>query len=162
MNSPREYLFVMLSQLLIAYTEAFDAVLTRELQSKPTQPPPSLAMWANVLQFVDARGVPARSLPSLSGIAKPTVMNMLSYLARHGWIAIDDKDIIRLTDRGANAQRAWTKALQTVECQWEDSLGAQTFHSLQASLQTAAQCLAPGLPQYPMTAAHRGAFPRGA
>ncbi len=159
-RSPRP-LFVLLSQLLVDYTDRFDAAMAGELGKNGGERLPSLAMWADILQFIPDAGIGMRELRSLSGLAAPTVKTMVDCLKRHGWITFREADRIRLTRRGANARRAFAKANRSVERGWKSSWGAKTFTALRATLETASAELGDDYPRYPMPAAHRGAFPRG-
>ena len=153
-------IFAMLSRLLVAYTYDFDAALVTEL-GPGSGPPPSLAMWANVLQFVSDDGLPMKELPPRCGIAKATVKSMVSCLKRHGWVAVDAGGIIRLTARGLEAKRAFPKAKAAVERQWAARWGRQTVDALRSALEDASERVDGRFPQYPMPAPHRGALPTG-
>jgi hypothetical protein len=162
MSAYRQPVFAMLAQLLIAYTYDFDAALERAIgRTDAGEKPPSLAMWANVLQFVGDEGVDLATLSTLSGIAKPSIKSMVSCLERHRWISIDEKGAARLTALGTKAKRAWKTTLDAVEREWEAKLGTQTMETLRATLESAKSQLDRDLPQYPMPAPHRGAFPTG-
>jgi predicted transcriptional regulator len=161
MTESRQPLFAMLSQLLIAYTYAFDAALASEMSKGSAIKAPSLAMCANVLQFVGGEGLAMQELPSRCGIAPETVKTMLDCLKRHGWITIDGDRVIRLTQRGVHARLALPKSEERVERTWEAEWGEETVSALRAALEAASQNLRGEFPRYPMPAAHRGAFPRG-
>ncbi|MGH7661221.1 MAG: hypothetical protein ACRENA_09965 [Vulcanimicrobiaceae bacterium] len=154
MNEPRLPFYAVLAQLLIAYTDDFDAAMSQQL-GKVSARPPSLAMWANVLRFVGHDGIPSNQIVTLSGIAKPSVKSMLDCLKRHGWVSIDDSGRVRLTKSGAEAKRTWTGVQDTVERRWIERLSAEAVAALRAATQDSS------LPYYPMPAPHRGAFPRG-
>lgn len=160
MPSSHQELFTMLSQLLIAYTYEFDAALAKELGDRPERPP-SLAMWANVLQFLRDEGLPMKELPSRCGIARSTVRSMVQCLQRHGWITVGADGVIRLTAHGSEAKRAFPKAKEAVERQWEVRWGTRTFEALRAALEEASEHIERRFPHYPMPAAHRGGLPTG-
>lgn len=160
MSAPQPPLFAMLSELLIAYTYDVAAELTRELREEP-EAPPSLAMWANVLQFVSTEGIGLHELLALCGIAKPTLKTALDCLKRHGWITIDPTDFIRLTPRGMRAHHAFPKANDAIERAWESQWGVDAVRALRTALQTGMSHIEGRFPQYPMPAPHRGALPRG-
>ena len=160
MSSSHPELFALLSRLLIAYTYAFDAALAKELRDTPEHPP-SLAMWANVLQFVPDEGLPTKELPSRCGIARSTVRSMVKCLQRHGWIVVDADGVIRLTAHGSEVKRAFPTAKEAVERQWEIRWGAQRFNALRSALEEASKHIDRRLPAYPMPAAHRGGLPAG-
>ncbi len=162
MNNVRRPLYAMFAELLVAYTQDFDEALECGVGLNGNgERPPSLAMWANVLRFVGDDGVALRELPSLSGISKSTIKSMVNCLQRHGWIAIDSSDVVRLTERGMTARRAWPAALDAVERAWEAKLGPPTLEALRTALESATSSFDRSLPHYPMPAAHRGALPTG-
>lgn len=151
----------MLSQLLIAYSYEFDETLVRDLGNDGSERPPSLAMCANILQFVADEGTAMQELVSLCGVAPPTVKTMLDCLRRHGWVTIASDRVVRLTPHGAQVRPAFSRANDAVERRWQVQCGAETVTALRAVLETASAQLGVATPQYPMPAAHRGAFPRG-
>jgi predicted transcriptional regulator len=151
----------MLSQLLIAYTYDFDAEMAHELDKDGWERPPSLAMCANVLQFVGDEGLAMADLLSRCGIVQATLKTMLDCLKRHAWITIENDRIVRLTQRGTLVRRAFRKTQDAVERRWQSQLGAETVIALRAALEEATQHLPTDFPQYPMPAAHRGGLPRG-
>lgn len=161
MTDSRRPLFIMLAQLLIAYTYDFNSALTRELEDSRLQQPPSLAMFANVLQFVSDEGIQEKRLRSLCGIAAPTLRTMLDCLKRHGWISDYDGGQIRLTPRGSEVVRAFPRAKEAVEQEWEARFGTDVIETLRDALERVGAQLAQDSTQYPVTAPHRGAFPKG-
>ncbi len=161
MTESRRPLFAMLSQLLIAYTYEFDAALAHELGRRGSGDLPSLAMFANVLQFVGDGAIGEEQLQSLCGIAPPTLKTMLRCLERHGWISMAADGAVQLSPAGSDAARAFPKANEAVERRWEAQCGADAITTLRRALEKTCARLPRGFPQYPMTAAHRGAFPRG-
>lgn len=162
MTEEIEPLFAVFGQLLVAYTHEFDAELAREFgRTVAGEPPPSLAVWANLLRFVGDDGVAAVRISALSGIAKPTARTMLSCLQRHGWISIDGAHVVRLTDAGMLARKAWLRALTTVEERWAEAMGVEVNRALRAALALQQDKFDKVLPHYPMPAAHRGALPTG-
>jgi hypothetical protein len=62
---------------------------------------------------------------------------------------------------GSEVVRAFHLAKETVERQWEAQWGTDLVAALRNALDAACARLPQDFPQYPMTAAHRGAFPRG-
>jgi predicted transcriptional regulator len=150
----------MLSHLLIAYTYDFNSALERLEDSRSPQLP-SLAMFANVLQFVPNEGIGEKQLRSLCGVARPTLQTMLDCLKRHGWISIRDDGLVRLTPRGSGVVRAFPDANEAVEREWEAHLGTDIIATLRRALEAACTRLPRDSTQYPVTAAHRGAFPKG-
>jgi hypothetical protein len=150
-------LYAALAGLLIAYTDDFDAAMKLLLKDSDGEPPPSLAMCANVLRFVGDSGLEASLLPKLSGIARPTIKSMLDCLHRHGWINVDSARFVTCTPRGAEALRAMASVQRQLDRKWKATLGNEIAAALQSALNSAGS----SLPAYPMTAAHRGAFPRG-
>jgi hypothetical protein len=86
---------------------------------------------------------------------------MLGCLVRHGWITIDAEGAVHLTKRGAVAQSLYGDAHDAVLSRWDVALGAEALQSLRNALETASDRLGRELPQYPMPAPHRGAYPTG-
>ena len=159
-------LYRLLSALLIAFTHDFD----RELQAIARaaglrKAPPSLAMWADVLRFIDGDGVEARRLPDLSGVAAPAIRSMVATLRRHGWVASERSGgrghRLRLTRDGKRLAAAWQSATTKVEGAWRRRYGATAMTQLRAWSQKIAVTLEPGLPHYPVALPHRGGDPTG-
>jgi hypothetical protein len=86
---------------------------------------------------------------------------MLECLQRHGWIDIDAEGIVHFTEPGELAQRAYNNAHETVLHRWQDQFGTEAFEMLRSALERATARLGSDLPEYPMPAAHRGAYPTG-
>ncbi|MHB1488806.1 MAG: hypothetical protein ACYCZM_14900, partial [Acidimicrobiales bacterium] len=70
-------LSVLLSRALVAFAVEFE--------SKMPPQAPSLAMWSNVLQFVDGDGVTMTELLSRSGLSNAAMKSMVACMERHGW-----------------------------------------------------------------------------
>lgn len=162
MTPAKQPIYAILAQLLIAYTRDFDEALQREFAHAPSKErPPSLAMWANVLRFLDDDGIKLEEISLLSGIAKPTIKSMVDCLHRHGWVAIDGKRAVRLTKNGKQAQLAWQKTQRALDRRWTAKLGTKAIHAPRTTLGHYSDAYDSKLPDYPMPAAHRGAFPTG-
>jgi len=151
-------LYALLAQLLVALTYDVDTALARELGVERGNVP-SLAMWANFLRLVGDEGIALEDMGPCCGIAKPTMKSMAGCLERHGWISID-AGVVRLTERGCEARRAWSTTHATIDARWRAALGPIVLEALQACSKDANERFG-GLPYYPMPAAHRGAYPRG-
>lgn len=158
-------LSALLAQALIAFTIEFDDQIKIQYTSK--EPPPTLAMWSNVLRFVGTAGIDERRLPALSGISKSAVHSMVATLERHGWIVIkrssSDKSAktVRLTGRGRKLWNIWESALMAAEERWQKRYGAKPVKELRRALEALVGQFDVELPHYPMAMAHRGGTPTG-
>jgi hypothetical protein len=158
--TPSEPLFVGLAKVLIAFTDAFDDAMSRELHAGARRAP-SLALFANVLARIGDDGIPMNALPERCGLAKPAVKSMVDCLARHGWVVVAPDGVVRATPRGADARRAFPRVVERVERAFERAWGRDVVATLRTALAAASARLDGTFPRYPMPASHRGGYPRG-
>jgi len=151
----------------------------------------SLAICANVVRVLDAKGVRVRDLPIVSGVSKPAISMAMGILRkfRVAEIVADPSGgkwkVVRLTAAGRQAQSHYLESLAAVEGRWHKRYGAETIRRLRESLEELAgdgtakgsplfEGLEPypdgwraavrrpaTLPHYPMVL-HRGGYPDGA
>ena len=153
-------LAALLSQVLIAFTLDFDSEFKRETADAHLSPP-SLAMWSNVMRFLDDKeGLDEYQLPVLSGIPKEIVHSMVACLERHGWVSVELAStdsrarLIRLTQRGQECQELWQPLLGVIEQRWQARFGKNEINTLRKSLEVFASQLDVELAHYPMFGAN--------
>jgi methyltransferase (TIGR00027 family) len=149
----------------------------------------SLAISADVVRVLPAAGdaLRPRDIPALSGVSKESIAMALGVLRTGGHVAEDPDPaaargkVIRLTERGAAAQRTYHRLTAEVEERWRARFGPGRVDALRASLEPLAHGDPPPLlsglvpypdnwratlrppsllPHYPMVL-HRGGFPDG-
>jgi methyltransferase (TIGR00027 family) len=171
-------LWALFSKPLLAFAVEFEQ--DREV---------SLAICANVLRVLPAPAgaLRPRDIPALSGVSKESIAMALGFLrARH--LVTEEPDpsgprgkVIRLTEKGGAAQRAYDELGGAIEASWRTRFGAERIGALRASLEQLAlgdpSPLLSGLqpypdnwrakvrppsvlPHYPMIL-HRGGYPDG-
>lgn len=176
---PELALPALLSRVLLKFTLEFES-----------QSPLSLAISANILPALSAKGVPVRNLPRLTGVSKEAVAMATGFLRKRR-LAVVKRDsrghrrpVARLTAAGERAQKACPKLLRAVEERWRRGFGGNNIASLRKVLESLAgdgtaaasplfrglQPYADGwraslakpriLPHHPMVL-HRGGFPDG-
>ena len=150
-----------------------------------------MAVHANLLRVLDTDGVLVKDLPVRSGVSKEAIAMALGLLARTGLAVVGPAPgggrfkAARLTDRGREAQWAYTDVLGQLDSRAAQSFGADTVTGLRSALERLAgdpddPAHAPlmaglepypdnwradvrppqTLPHYPMVL-HRGGFPDG-
>jgi DNA-binding MarR family transcriptional regulator len=115
-------LSALLSQALLAYTIDFERSSER-----------SLPLTANIVRVLDEEGRSIRDLPLAAGVSKEATSMALTFLAKTGWIVVEDK-LVRLTPKGRAAQEGSRRLHADVEGGWETRFGAQDLRRLRASL----------------------------
>jgi DNA-binding MarR family transcriptional regulator len=150
----------------------------------------SLAISANVVGVLDAKGVRVRDLPLLTGVSKEAIAMSVSFVTKRGFAVVGADatglrtKVARLTPKGPKAQEACRQLLIAIELRWQERLGKETIGDLRESLERlvgepTAQLsplfrgleTRPGgwraslrkpdtLPYFPMVL-HRGGFPDG-
>lgn len=183
-SAPREAgegkpLSALLSQVLLAFALEFES--ESEL---------SLAISANVVGVLDAKGVRVRDLPLLTGVSKEAIAMSFSFVTKRGFAVVGADatglrtKVARLTPKGRKAQEACRQLLIAIELRCQERLGKETIGDLRESLERlvgepTAQLsplfrgleTRPGgwraslrkpdtLPYFPMVL-HRGGFPDG-
>ena len=148
-------LSVLLSRALVAFAVEFE--------SKMPPQAPSLAMWSNVLQFVDGDGVTMPELLSRSGLSNAAMKSMVACMERHGWVEKTlhgDAGRIRLTARGSALLPRWSAVAAELERDWTARYGTD-IALLRTSLERLVANLPVGLANFPIPLPNRGAHPTG-
>ena len=92
-------------------------------------------------QHIRDQGSRVTELAQLAQVSKPTVVYLVNDLERLGYVerVPDPSDgrakLVRLTERGARAQRAGTEIVHQIERDWSLLLGARDFAALHDLLQ---------------------------
>ena len=92
-------------------------------------------------QHIADAGSRVTELAELAQVSKPTVVYLVNDLERLGYVerVPDPSDgrakLVRLTERGARAQRAGTEIVHQIERDWSMLLGARDFAALHDLLQ---------------------------
>jgi DNA-binding MarR family transcriptional regulator len=101
----------------------------------------SLAISANVVRVLDAKGVRVRNLPLLTGVSKEAI-SMAMGLLRKKQLAVVEADqsgsrakVARLTPKGREAQDAYWQLLGIIEERWQTRFGKRTLRLLRESLE---------------------------
>jgi DNA-binding MarR family transcriptional regulator len=163
------HLAALLSRVLLAFAVEFES------ESRL-----SLAISANVVRVLNAKGVRVRDIPLLSGVSKEAISMALGVLQKSG-IAEAKPDpaasrgkVVHLTPKGRKAQDSYRQLVGAIEERWQARFGRDPIRGLRESLQSlAVEAAAPypdgwraevrkpdTLPHYPMVL-HRGGFPDG-
>jgi DNA-binding MarR family transcriptional regulator len=178
-NDAGRSLYVLLAQALLAFAIAFEQVADL-----------SLPICADVLRVLDERGVQMRELPKLGGVSKEAISMAIGILQERRMVMVEPDqergrfNIVRLSDRGLQAQHRSRQLLEMIEERWRERFGEEAIYTLRESLEplvgmpTAQQSplfrglvpYADGwrarvrppelLPHFPMVL-HRGGFPDG-
>jgi len=169
-------LWALLSKPLLAFATEFEQ-----------ESDVSLAISANMLRVLTDDGVRVSDIPALAGVSKESIAMAMGVL-RKGGLVSEEPDVarargkvIRLTDRGLAAQRAYHDLTGVIEERWRTRFGANRLEALRASLEPLAIGDPPPLfagldpypdgwrartrgqrplPHYPMML-HRGGYPDG-
>ncbi len=111
-------LSALLSRALLAYALEFE----REAEL-------ALPLSANVVRVLDERGMNVRDVALRGGISKEAVAMATTFLAKHGYVATEEK-VIRLTATGSEAQTRAERRHGEIDARW----AAQTGTRLRAAL----------------------------
>ena len=168
-------LSALLSRALLAYALEFE----REAEL-------ALPLSANVVRVLDERGMNVRDVALRGGISKEAVAMATTFLAKHGYVAAEEK-VIRLTAIGSEAQTRAERRHGEIDARWPAQTGTRLRAALTDLLERKdllALCLRPEaggwrgskpylaqteamledptgtLPHYPMVL-HRGGWPDG-
>ena len=168
-------LSALLSRALLAYALEFE----REAGL-------ALPLSANVVRVLDERGMNVRDVALRGGISKEAVAMATTFLAKHGYVAKEEK-VIRLTATGSEAQTRAESRHGEIDARWPAQAGDRLRAALTDLLERKnllALCLRPEaggwrgskpylaqteavledptgtLPHYPMVL-HRGGWPDG-
>jgi methyltransferase (TIGR00027 family) len=170
-------LWALLSKPLLAFATEFEH-----------ESDVSLAISANVLRVLTEDGVRARDVPALAGVSKESIAMAMGFLRKNAHVTEEPDPsrtrgkVVRLTDQGQAAQRAYYDLTGVIEERWAERFSANHLEALRASLEplttgdppplfTGLNSYPDGwrartrgqrpLPYYPMIL-HRGGYPDGA
>jgi DNA-binding MarR family transcriptional regulator len=99
------------------------------------------ASHGTIGQHIADEGSRITDLAELAQVSKPSVVYLVNDLERLGYVErVADPDDgrakrVRLTERGARAQRAGSEIVREIEQDWSALLGAEDFATLRALLQ---------------------------
>ncbi len=119
----------LLSRLLLTFAIEFEA--ESEI---------SLAIGANVLRVLDENGVRMRDLARLSGVSKEAISMAMGVLGKKGVVVLEADPmktrakVVRLTEKGLKAQRAYLDRLTAIEEGWRGRFGEDVIHELREAL----------------------------
>lgn len=154
----------LLSQALVAYTieldNEFEHLMPHRTTNHGATPGSwagpwlvSLVMWANCVRFIGDEGVSLRQLERLA-----RTRTNLDGMRRWGYITIEPDPtasrtrrvrpdaLIRLTERGRQANRVWSPLPALIERRWRSRFGDEEMDQLRAALWAIAGELSPTLP----------------
>jgi hypothetical protein len=155
----------LLSRALIAFADEFE-----------TESDLSLAISADVVRVLDETGVRQRDIPQLGGVSKEAIAMAMGILQKMKLVEAKER-FVRLTSKGLEAQKGYTRLVSAIEKRWEKDFGIQTILRLRDELEHLSGKLFLGLepypdnwrarvpkpevlPHYPMVL-HRGGYPDG-
>jgi hypothetical protein len=165
-------LSALLSQALLAYTLEYER--RAEL---------ALSLSANAVRVLDESGVGVKDLPLRAGVPKEGIAMALTFLAKNGFVAVEEK-VARLTPKGRDARDAAPRLQAEVEATGSFSRLAAALDAILEQRDLLAQGLQPpaggwrgteryrahteamledppaALPHHPMVL-HRGGWPDG-
>jgi hypothetical protein len=146
----------------------------------------SLAVSANLLRVLDAKGLRNRDLPQLTGLSKESIAMAMGILKKANLVEAGSgaSKLVRLNDRGLRAQQHAENLLAKVEQQWTQRFSRPTLQRLREIVEEIAggpdresSRLFEGLKPYPdnwraskpeiktlphfPTVLHRGGYPDG-
>lgn len=104
-------------------------------------------------QHIVDQGSRVTELAHLAQISKPSVVYLVNDLERLGYVerVPDPTDgrakLVRLTERGVNAQRAAREIVSQIESDWSRVLGRRDFAALRALLERLHDAVWPSPPQ---------------
>ena len=104
-------LSALLSRALLAYALEFE----REAEL-------ALPLSANVVRVLDERGMNVRDVALRGGISKEAVAMATTFLAKHGYVATEEK-VIRLTAIGSEAQTRAERRHAEIDARWAAQTG---------------------------------------
>jgi DNA-binding MarR family transcriptional regulator len=128
-SEPDDTLPALLSRVLLAFT--LDYENRAEL---------SLPVSANVMRVLGDEGVPVKGLPLATGTSKEAVSMSMTWLENGGYISVEPDPsargkVVRLTEKGAEAQAAYLRRLDEVETRWEKRFGTDAIGAMREPLQ---------------------------
>ena len=118
-----EDLAALLSQALLAFTLEYEEDSSL-----------SLALSANVVRVLDERCMNVRDVALRGGISKEAVAMATTFLAKHGYVAKEEK-VIRLTATGSEAQTRAESRHCEIDARWPAQAGDRLHAALTALLE---------------------------
>jgi len=110
-------------------------IFTRQFNASSNTP---LALCASTLRVLSSDAIPEREIPALTGSSieqcgigwqhKPYVQIERDSARGRG-------KLVRLTDKGLEAQRHYWQLVRQIEAEWEDGYGEKAIHQLKKCLQ---------------------------
>ena len=100
-------------------------------------------------QHIADNGSRVTELAKLAQVSKPTVVYLVNDLERHGYVErVNDPDdgrakLVRLTERGVQAQSAAREIVAQIEADWSELLGRRDFRQLRELLHRLHEALWP-------------------
>ena len=102
-----------------------------------------------IAQHIADDGSRVTELAKLAQVSKPTVVYLVNDLERHGYVErLDDPDdgrakLVRLTERGMQAQSAAREIVAQIERDWSELLGPDDFRTMRELLHRLHEALWP-------------------
>jgi hypothetical protein len=119
------HLPTLFAQALLAYTLDFER--RSDL---------SLPLTADIVRVLDNAGIDVRALPAAAGVSKEGTSMAITFLAKHGYIALDPRTkLVRLTLKGRDAHESAAGVHAEVDEQWRSRYGAPTVQRLRTAMQ---------------------------
>jgi hypothetical protein len=121
-------LITLLAQTLLAFAIKFEK-----------ESDLSLALYANFVRVLRDDQLRVASLPTRTGVARPTVAVGLGFLHRHGYVSIAGargEKAVRLTDKGKRAASHSRRRLESMEAAWQRKLGAEAVSKLRSAMRS--------------------------
>jgi DNA-binding MarR family transcriptional regulator len=183
-SAPRNGSDMRLSALLARALIAFAVPFERRADL-------SLSLSANVVRVLGPEFIRVREVAPMTGVATDAIRVGLGYLDRRGYVEFKTDvsagrgHLVRLTDKGLNAQSTHRRLVGAIESRWRERFGAEAVDELRETLEVLALPAANGrpplftgiepypdgwraagrsrqhLPHFPVVL-HRGGFPDGA
>ncbi len=145
MDQHRRPLCFLLARAEGLFVAEFDARL-----AGAGYPDLSLAHSANVLRFLQAGELRPGQLVQRACVTKQAVSQQVAHLERFGYVTVrpDPRDSrahqVRLTAKGATAQRVAAELFTQIERDWATQIGAEQLGDLRALLESALPRLTDG------------------
>jgi hypothetical protein len=116
-----DHLSALLARVLLGYTLDFER--RSEL---------SLPLTANFVRVLSAGGLDVRDIPVAVGVSKEGTAMAVKFLAKHGYVTVDEK-LIRLTAKGLEVQATAPRLHAEVERGWRAKRLRRACHGILAN-----------------------------
>ena len=148
-----------LSKVLVAFTIEFDNEFEQQFAHRTARGPQaksgrgpwlvSMAMWSNLLRWIDAAATPLADVQDLIELVN------FPGLQRWGYVQAT-ADVVIVTTAGKRAQAAWAPLPALVEGRWHERFGPAVVAELRSALTAIVDRLDPALPWYlPVSSVYR-------